>query len=226
MYVLAITNDGARVAYSLYAEKEKKTALYVVTATGGAPEKVCDDCGVPLRWSPDGAKIFYVIVGPPAHFGLLDVGSRQKQAWMKHPDLMLVRPSFSPDQRWLLFQAYRPGAATAKLYVAPLRGAAAPEENEWIQVTDHGYDPLWSPNGSLVYFGSFRDGHNCLWAQRLDASTKRPQGDAFAVHHFHNRALSVRNLNLGSGRFSLARDKLVFNLGQHTGNIWLTRLPD
>lgn len=34
--------------------------------------------------------------------------------------------------------------------------------------------PDWSPDASLLYFWSDRDGSACLWAQRLDSITKRP----------------------------------------------------
>jgi hypothetical protein len=37
--------------------------------------------------------------------------------------------------------------------------------------------------------------------------------------------LSWRNLYLGAPDIAVARDKIVFNLGEHTGNVWMTDLP-
>jgi len=45
-----------------------------------------------------------------------------------------------------------------------------------------------------------------------------------SIQHFHSRRLSWKNLHLGAPTIAVARDKLVFNLGAHTGNIWMTEL--
>ena len=55
--------------------------------------------------------------------------------------------------------------------------------------------------------------------------TKKPTGSPLAIQHFHSRGLSWRNLYLGAPDISVARDKIVFNLGEHSGNVWLTDLP-
>jgi hypothetical protein len=69
-------------------------------------------------------------------------------------------------------------------------------------------------------FVSHRDGFGCLWAQRLDARTKHPVGPQFAIHHFHDTRLSMMNVGLGLLEIDVARDKIVFGLGELTGNIW------
>ena len=69
-----------------------------------------------------------------------------------------------------------------------------------------------------------RDGFLCLWAQRVDAGTKQPVGPALTVYHFHEARRSMTNTDLGSLEMSVARDKIVFNLGELTGNLWMTRL--
>ena len=50
-------------------------------------------------------------------------------------------------------------------------------------------------------------------------------GLPLSIQHFHSRGLSWRNLYLGAPDIAVARDKIVFNLGEHTGNIWMTELP-
>ncbi|HYI95440.1 MAG TPA: hypothetical protein VEX68_18005, partial [Bryobacteraceae bacterium] len=64
------------------------------------------------------------------------------------------------------------------------------------------------------------DGFMCIWAQRLQPETKLPAGAAFGVHHFHTSRRSLANVWLGPLETSVARDALVFNLGEVTGNIW------
>jgi hypothetical protein len=73
---------------------------------------------------------------------------------------------------------------------------------------------------------SDRDGSPCLWAQRLDPATKRPTGAPLSIQHFHSRGLSPKNLYLGAPGIAVARDRIVFNLGEHTGNVWMTDLSE
>jgi eukaryotic-like serine/threonine-protein kinase len=94
---------------------------------------------------------------------------------------------------------------------------------DWIPVTDgENLDdkPRWSPDGNLLYFTSERDGFRCIWAQRLDAVSKRPVSAPFGVYHFHTSRRSLMNVGLGPLEISVARNALVFNLGEITGNIW------
>lgn len=92
-------------------------------------------------------------------------------------------------------------------------------------VSQDGEAPNWSPDANFLYFWSERDGSPCLWAQRLDPATKRASGMPLGIQHFHSRGLSWRNLYLGAPDIAVARDQIVFNLGEHTGNIWMTELP-
>jgi hypothetical protein len=68
------------------------------------------------------------------------------------------------------------------------------------------------------------DGFTCLWARHLDPVTRHPWGASFAVQHFHSARLSMNDLVLGTLSLAVGRDRLVFILGEHTGNIFATRL--
>ena len=107
--------------------------------------------------------------------------------------------------------------------MTPFKGLIAHEIGDWIPVTDgENLDdkPRWSPDGNLIYFTSERDGFRCIWAQRLDRALKRPAGAPFSVHHFHTSRRSLMNVGLGPLEISVARNALVFNLGERTANIW------
>jgi eukaryotic-like serine/threonine-protein kinase len=108
--------------------------------------------------------------------------------------------------------------------VAKVDGARVAGERDWIVVSEEGDAPAWSPDGNLLYFWSDRDGSPCLWAQRLDPSTKRPRGTPLSIQHFHSRGLSWKNLYLGAPDIAVGRDRIIFNLGEHTGNVWMTEL--
>ena len=110
------------------------------------------------------------------------------------------------------------------MFAARVDGPAVARESEWIVVSQDGEAPSWSPDASLLYFWSDRDGSPCLWAQRLDPATRRPTGAPLSIQHFHARGLSWKNLSLGAPDIAVARDKILFNLGERSGNIWMTQL--
>src|SRR5262249_856559 len=136
-----------------------------------------DDCWLAWNWSPDGTKLLYWSKDQ-RKIGLLDVASRRRTILLEHPEYALLRAYFSPDQQWIMFIAIiRPGIG--KIFIAPFRGAGSISPEHWISATDPEVEdnvPRWSPDGNLLYFNSKRDGYQCLYAQRLDASTKNPIG--------------------------------------------------
>jgi serine/threonine protein kinase len=213
-----VSADGSRVYYSIYGKRE----AYSMAARGGEAAKICDDCGT---WSVshDGAKIlyWYSTARPIVSIGMLDLPAGLKLELISHPEYSLYQPHFSPDDRWIAFLA-KTGQDRSRIYVTPFRGPVRHDAAEWIAVSGgENLDdkPRWSPDGNLVYFTSERDGFRCIWAQRL-GRTKRPVGAPFNVHHFHTSRRSLMNVGLGPLEISVARNALVFNLGEITGNIW------
>ena len=218
-----INPDGTRVAYSF--RQNGKTPIFGVAANGGVPEELCGDCGEVEQWAPSGREILYVTADDPSGIGLLKVGSSPNRAWLKHPGYGLFNARLSPDGRWVSFSGRPNRLAPARVFIAEVRDAIVSSEKEWIVVTADGDAPSWSPHASFLYFWSNRDGSPCLWAQELDPMTMRPTGAPLSIQHFHSRALSWRNLYLGAPDVAVAFDKVVFNLGGQTGNIWMTDLP-
>jgi eukaryotic-like serine/threonine-protein kinase len=219
----AISRDGKNVAYSL--RQDGKMPIFVVPARGGPPKPVCGDCGEVEQWSPDGSGILYVTGDDPSGVGFLSIASSQHREWLRHPGYGIFYPRFSPSGDWLSFNARLNNRAPARAFVASVQSSSVAAEKEWVLVSEDGDAPSWSPDGNLLYFWSNRDGSPCLWAQRLDPVTKRTTGSPLSIQHFHSRGLSWRNLYLGAPDIAVARDKVVFTLGEHTGNIWMTDLP-
>ncbi len=220
----AITADGSKIAY-MSVEGSKRN-LYLISATGGVAEKVCDGCNAPYSFSSDGNKLLYWVEGAtPARIGLLDLASGRKSEILSRPGYAIYRARFSPDNRWIAFHARgRPGRSA--IYVTPFRGAAAIPEQDWIAVTDDSaYDlaAAWAPDGNTIYFLSERHGFRCVWARRLDPATKRPAGEPFTVQDLHTATRSMSPLGTNALELSAARDKLVFNLAEVGGNVWMAR---
>lgn len=214
-----ISADGSRVYYSIYGRREG----YSISSQGGAPTKICDDCGT---WavSHDDTKVlyWYTTAKPIVSIGMLQLASGQKTELIHHPEYSLYQPKFSPDDRWISFLA-KIGQDRSRVYVMKFKGVVRHDSGEWIAVTDgENLDdkPRWSPDGNLIYFTSERDGFRCVWAQRLNEITKHPVGEPFSVHHFHASRRSLMNVGLGPLEMSVSRNALVFNLGELTGNVW------
>ena len=218
-----IARDGAKVAYSL-------NGIVFVASIGadgraGVPTRVCQGCGVPAGWEPDGrALLLHVRRQPTLSIGWLDPASGQHREILKDPDFLVAQPDVSPDGRWISFNM-QSKAERNNIYVAPYHGSAAIDRRDWIAITaGESTDNVarWSPDGNRLYFFSNRDGAVCIWTQQLDPATKRPIGRAQDLYHFHNARLTI--LPFPAFGFSLARDKLVFPLREITGNIWMAKL--
>jgi Tol biopolymer transport system component len=195
--------DGSKVSFS------DADSLYIVPATGGAAEMVCKRCGEATDWSSDGKRILGDNLEPQAW--VLDLTTRRKtEVVTTHHGI--YTGVFSPDNHWVVF-----GDANAgRTYVAPF-GDVPASESAWIPIVDNWWD--WEWHGNLIYSASDRDGFTCIWAQRLDAATKRPLGAPFAVFHAHNARISLANQ--GETYLSIGRDKMLFNMTERTGNIWM-----
>jgi len=209
--------DGETLAYRT-SEKGTSVGYAVSLAAGGTQQAVCEDCS-DYGWSSD-AKRLALVGKTPARISLLDVATKQRIALLEHPRYRLWNPRFSPDDRWVAFNATEPGRS--RILVAPVLDLGAIPEQEWVTIADTGWDdkPRWSPDGNTLYFVSERDGFRCIWAQRLD-SRKRPLGAATAVFHAHTRKLSLSDVGPGDLAISVARDKIVFNMSERAGNLWL-----
>ena len=219
----AVNRDGTKIAYSF--RHDGKFPIVVVATGGGTPEQVCDDCGTVEEWSADGSRITYVTAHDPSGVGILQVGAAHDDGWLKHAGYGLYNPRLSSDGGWIAFNGRTSRFASARLFVARLHASAVAPETDWITISDDAEAPGWSPDATVLYFWSDRDGSPCFWAQRLDPATKRPRGEAVSIQHFHSRGLSWKNLYLGAPDVAVAGDKVVFNLGEHTGNVWMTQLP-
>jgi hypothetical protein len=218
-----INPDGTKVAYSF--RRDDKTPIFAVALSGGSPEQLCDDCGEVEQWAPSGREILFVTPRDPSAIGLLRLGAAANREWLKHPRYGLFNARISSDGRWLSFNARANSLAPARVMLAEVRDFIVAGEKDWIIVSEDGDAPAWSPDANHLYFWSSRDGSPCLWAQRLDMITKRPMGSPQVIQHFHSRGLSWRNLYLGAPDIVVARDKILFNLGEHSGNVWMTELP-
>jgi Tol biopolymer transport system component len=208
----AINASGTRVAYSVY-EKDKR-AVYV-SAPGGAPEKLCDGCLRATSWARDENTVL-IFGGDPYQISVLDLASHRQTPILKHPLYSLLFGVLSPDGRWVSFTV-RTGPNRARIAIAPMEGPKPIPESSWITIAEVGLEDWanWSPDGNTLYFTSPRDGHRCLWGQRIERTSHRPVHEPFAVLHLHGR------LSYTNGGWSVAAERIGLVLNEDTGNIWM-----
>ena len=225
-----ISPDGKYIVYVIF--EQTGGVFYKIPTSGGVPERICEDCGRPWDWSPDGRKILYLIEEgrrtANVALGLLDVATGRKTDYLVNSTYSVARVRFSPDGHWISFTANNAGGT--RLVVAPFRPGDPPGEDEWIWITERQPFPQdksrWSPDGALLYYVSNADGFRCIWAQRLDPGTKHPVGQPLAIHHSHGTRRSIRNVGIPLFfELSLTPDKIFFNMSETTGNIWMAEWP-
>ncbi len=206
-------SSGSRVAFSVF-EQNGKRSIYVSTPRG-TPDKLCEACLRATDWSPDG-KSLLIFSGDPYQVNSLEIASRKQTALVKHSHHHLLFAHFSPDSHWISFtERIQPNRA--RIVIAPIDGPKPVPESAWIQIAEGGLEDWanWSPDGTTLYFTSARDGHFCIWAQRIDPVSHRPVGAAFAAQHLHGRETYQQQ------GWSAAEGRIAMVLQEATGNIWL-----
>jgi Tol biopolymer transport system component/predicted Ser/Thr protein kinase len=222
--------DNSKVLYySFHPDRKPSFSFWIVSATGGVPRQVCSDCDGPLYgWSNDAMKVIWreEPQGRPGRVRMRNIESGRDDVLVEHVQYTVTAPHLSPDERWILFQTVVT-QTQRQIFIAPVTGTLPAPQSTWISITD-GRTPdrnaIWSPDGSLLYFLSERDGFRCFWAQRLDAVTKHPQDEPFAVQHFHQARRSFDARDFNGLHLSVGPDKLIFTTRERTGNIWLATL--
>jgi Tol biopolymer transport system component len=225
--------DGTKVAFP--GEENGMVLIYIVDCASGTSstslEKICEDCGVPSDWSPDGLQLLCLPYKSPEPWAIysLRVDSREKRQVVRHDRYSLLGSQFSRDGRWISFQAWKTPTASA-IYIVPYQEGIPIKESDWIEITtDRHYEhsACWSPDGDRLYFVGHRDGLGiCIWAQPLDRFTKRPLGEAFAVLHDHTPKSNRMAKHVGEFGISQGGSQLFFSTSQATASIWMMQLKD
>ena len=213
-----ISRDGSMIAFTTLGKSGGE--VFTIPRSGGKPARNATSGG--FVWSISDRLLLFKKLANRAEIQSLDLKTQKETVFLSRPGYGLHQSKLSPDQKWIVLEA-ADGSGSSLIFVVPAHGGVPAPPEKWIRVSDKdGWNdkPRWSPDGSLIYFISHRDGFRCLWAQRLDPSTKRPIGEPAGINHFHETRLSMMNVGLGGLEIDVAKDKVIFVMGELTGNIW------
>jgi hypothetical protein len=216
--------DGSRYAYGEGTKEQLNVYMKSLRWWSFWSSTLCENCGMPRQFSPDGNKLLLWADSPPIqHLDLLDIETRKvnRIVWAAED---LKGPRLSPDGRWISFVA-AVGPHRWQAFAAPISQEKLLASSDWVPVTpvsDSFFFVFWGQHSDLLYtLSSHAMGGNLrfLDAQRLDSETKRPAGPAMPVYEF-NETL-VPGMDPVWNTVSIAGNRIILELGGLTTDIWI-----
>ena len=220
--------DGAYLAYTR-EEPSGDGQLMIWSSQSRTEEPLTTSSktnGNAYDWSVDGKRLLIARGNAPRSLDvwLLSLASRPNaeaaaQKVTSNSEYHLFQCHFSPDGRWIIFQAVRNQSSAQEITLYVMAATGGP----WIRITDgkHWDDkPRWSPDGKTIYFVSGRDGFFNVWGIRFDAVKGKPVGDPFQVTSFESPSLMIPT-NIPPVELSLTQEKLVLTIAEVSGSIWI-----
>jgi serine/threonine protein kinase/Tol biopolymer transport system component len=174
----SFSRDGTQIAYRSECEGG---GIFVMGATGESSRRVVDSCFNP-SWSPDGAQLVCgtenvgftpTSRGSISSLWIVDVRSGQRQLLLDHDG---VQPNWSPHGQRIAYWGIVGESAQRDIWT--IDPAAKDPRSSIVRVTSDeavDWNPVWSPDGQYLYFGSDRNGAMNLWRVRIDEKSGKPQ---------------------------------------------------
>lgn len=216
--------DGSRYAYGEGTKEQLKVSIQSLSWWSFWSSKLCENCGMPRQFSPDGKKLLLWADSPPIwHLDLLDLATRtvNRIVWATGD---LKGPRLSPDGRWISFVA-QVAPQQWQAFVASAAQEKLLGSSDWVPVTpvsDLFFFAFWSARSDLIYTLSSHDhGGNLrfLDARRLDPETKHPVGAAMPVYEFDETL--VPGMDPVWNNVSVDDSRIILELGGVSTDIWI-----
>ncbi|MCB9378997.1 MAG: protein kinase [Holophagales bacterium] len=171
----AVSPDGRTVAFR---SERAGGGIYLMGTTGESPRRLIDDCFDPA-WSPGGDRIVCTTVptadpfnrGGSGRLRIVDVASGAATELASGD---AAAPAWSPDGRRIAYWGLRDDESGRRdLWSVAVSGG---EPVELTNDDPFDWNPVWSDDGSHLYFLSDRGGAPNLWRLAVDRASGRPLG--------------------------------------------------
>ena len=235
-----LSNDGTRLIYVRSGPAQVETDPQVsrtlaLRATSGGDEQILTS---PMQgrisltdWTLDGKWILMSSdLQTPGRVALalfpLEAAPRsetQMRVIASNPEYNLWQGRFSPDGRWISFNAFNatdPSVST--VYAISASGG------EWIKLTEGRYwddKPRWSPDGKAIYFVSNRTGFFNVWRVRFDPASGKPLDQPTRVTDFESTTQMIIP-NIIQLEMALTSDRIILPMMETSGSIWVLENVD
>jgi serine/threonine protein kinase/Tol biopolymer transport system component len=221
----AISPSGGQLAYGTVVPGSKAMRpLFIVDLPSGPSRQLCDDCGGrPRLWLDEESILVETFGSRLSSFVVIDVKTGRQRPLMSSPDLTVANPRVSHDDRWIAFDAARPGGAPA-VFVAPVRGGSAIPESDWRLVADDATHPFWSADDCVLYFlptTPTRELRTVVSARHFDPTSGGPQGDAFEAVLLTEAVIATQ---VPGTTPVVTQDQMLLVLADISGDIWMMDL--
>ncbi len=186
----AYSPDGKLIAFR---SERNPSGIYLMEETGENVRRV-SDFGFHPSWSPDGKQIVVcdkvadVATGhtiPNSSLSIIDVETGNRKLLDTKGDA--IQPSWSPHGQRIAFWFVEEGKL-GEIATIPASGG---ESVVIAQNASMDWNPVWSPDGKYIFFGSDRGGSMNLWRVSVDEETGTATGEpesvtmpALYVRHF------------------------------------------
>ena len=219
-----LSRDGSLVAYRLIRQLNPVVrSLCWMAVAGGEEHALPQGIVNAWDWSPDGARILHNCP-PPGSFASLCVSRREAttiantQTIVADPDQRVWQGRYSPDGRWILFNAQ-----STKVAGVSVLGVVRATGGTWTPLTDATLwadKARWSPDGRTIYFISNRNSAFFdVWGIGFDPDTGRPVGEEFRVTRYDSPGRTVAGA--GASELGVGSTRLVVPIVEAKGSVWL-----
>jgi Tol biopolymer transport system component len=158
--------------------------IYMMNSNGRNLRRVTS-AGFNPTWSPDGSEILYStaqIIADPAYrpirgalFAVKIATGERRIVWAEGD---AVQPRWSPNGKRIAYWGFASQGGQRDIWTITAAGTNP------VKLTDDAatdWNPVWSPDGKHLYFGSDRGGRMEIWRAAIDEATGQAQGPATQI---------------------------------------------